>query len=62
MSMEDLASILDVTPGAISLIELGKRSTSSYTIFKLSKEFNIPIDAFYYGDESTSSSSDDRVG
>ena len=48
MSKKDFAKILDVTVATISLIERGVRSIPSYSIHKLSKTLDVPVEAFYY--------------
>ena len=47
MSIEELAILLELSPGFIGLIERGQRGTTLYTIVKLSDIFGIPIDNFF---------------
>lgn len=48
ISIDELAEMLNLTPGFVGLIERGQRGTTPSTLFKLSKLFKIPVDAFFY--------------
>ena len=45
MSIDELAEVLELTPGFVGLIERGRRGTTAHTLFRLSEIFEMPIDA-----------------
>ena len=47
ISMEELALMLNLTPGFIGLIERGQRGTTSTTLHGLSQIFNLSIDTLF---------------
>lgn len=49
MSLDDLAEVLDVSPGFIGLVERNKRGTSREKIEKLCDIFNVSADYLMYG-------------
>ena len=49
MTTEDLAELLNVTPGSIGQLERGDRGTSGLTIRKLADIFGVSVDVLYYG-------------
>jgi len=51
MPRKDFAKLLNVTVATISLIESGDRSIPSYSIHKLSKTLDVPVEDFYHGTE-----------
>jgi len=57
MSIEELAELLELTPGFVGLIERGRRGATAYTLYKLSDIFSIPIDTIF---SKTSVRSSDR--
>lgn len=58
MSIDELAEVLEITPGFVGLIERGDRGATSYTIFKLAETFGTSPDAFYRGTGSALGSTD----
>jgi transcriptional regulator with XRE-family HTH domain len=48
MSIDDLAEMLELTPGFVGLIERGKRGATPHTLFKLSDILGIPIDPLFF--------------
>ena len=49
MTTEDLAELLNVTPGSIGQLERGDRGTSGLTLRKLADIFGVSVDVLYYG-------------
>jgi len=48
ISIDELGSMLELSPSFVGLIERGYRGATSVTLLKLSDMFEIPIDAFFY--------------
>lgn len=42
ISIENLAEILELTPGSVGLIERGRRGATLITLYRISKLFNMP--------------------
>lgn len=53
LAVDQLAKLLDITPGFMGLIERGQRGTNPSTLLKLSEIFETTIDTFFYGREGT---------
>ena len=53
ISIDELAEMLDLTPGFVGLIERGQRGTTSSTLLKMSEVFGMPIDKFFYPNKRT---------
>ena len=49
MSIDELAELLELTPGFVGLIERGQRGATPQTLTKLSNVFGISIDSFFAG-------------
>jgi len=49
ISVDQLAKLLDVTPGFMGLIERGQRGANPTTLLRLSEIFETTIDTFFYG-------------
>jgi len=49
ISVDQLAKLLDITPGFMGLIERGQRGANPSTLLKLSEIFETTIDTFFYG-------------
>ena len=47
MSIDELAELLELTPGFVGLIERGRRGATAYTLYKLSDIFAIPVDSIF---------------
>jgi len=47
MSIEELAHLLDLTPGFLGLIERGQRGITAPNMYKIAEVFNMPIDALF---------------
>ena len=47
MSIDELAELLELTPGFVGLIERGQRGATAYTLFRLSAIFSVPVDAIF---------------
>lgn len=47
LKVDDLAKLLDLTPGYIGLIERGTRGATPLTLYKLSEIFNLSINDFF---------------
>ena len=54
ISLDELAELLELTPGFMGLIERGRRGTTSSTLFKLADVFGIPIDELFYRSQRSS--------
>jgi len=48
ISIDELASMLELTPSFLGSIERGQRGTTPATLLKLSDIFGLPIDSFFY--------------
>ena len=53
ISVDQLAKLLDITPGFMGLIERGQRGANPSTLLKLSEIFETTIDTFFYGREGS---------
>ena len=53
-SIDELAELLELTPGFVGLIERGQRGTTPSTLFKLADVFGMSIDALFYHNQDTS--------
>lgn len=51
LKQKELASLVGITPGALSLIEEGKRTPSKEVLKKIAKAFGIPLSFFLQPDE-----------
>ena len=51
ISVDQLAKLLDITPGFMGLIERGQRGANPSTLLKLSEIFETTVDTFFYGRE-----------
>ena len=51
MSIDELAEVIELTPGFIGLIERGQRGATTSTLYKISKVFNIPVDQLFVRDK-----------
>ena len=49
LTIAEMASLLDLTPGAFGLIERGDRGLTIHNLFKLSNIFGQPTDYFFLG-------------
>jgi transcriptional regulator with XRE-family HTH domain len=47
MSIDELAELLDLTPGFVGLIERGRRGATAYNIHRISEIFNLSVDKLY---------------
>lgn len=47
ISIEELADMLEITPGFVGLIERGYRGTTPNTLFRLADVFSLSIDSFF---------------
>jgi transcriptional regulator with XRE-family HTH domain len=47
MSIDELAEIIEVSPGFLGMMERGQRGITPFTLYCLSQVFNIPVDAFF---------------
>jgi len=47
ISTGELADVIGLTRGHVTLIERGKRGANSVTMVLLSKLFNVPVDRFF---------------
>jgi transcriptional regulator with XRE-family HTH domain len=54
MSIDELAEVLEVTPGFIGLMERGQRGATAYTMHKLSQAFDMPMDVMFAQSDGTS--------
>jgi len=52
MTVSDMAKNLNMKQGAVSLIELGKKSASAYILFSMAKILNESVENFFYDDET----------
>lgn len=48
MSVDELSSMLDITPGYLGLIERGRRGVTAYNFHRLSVIFEIGINEFFF--------------
>ena len=60
ISIDELAEILDLTPGFVGLMERGKRGAALITLLKLSDIFGISIDSFFFKSKSSALSFSDE--
>jgi len=63
ISIDELGSMLNLSPSFVGLIERGHRGTTIVTLLKLSDMFEMPIDAFFYpkGDYSPKLAGDSMI-
>ncbi|MCL2461768.1 MAG: helix-turn-helix domain-containing protein [Defluviitaleaceae bacterium] len=47
MSIDELAELLELTPGFVGLIERGERGATVHTLYKLGNIMGISIDSFF---------------
>ena len=52
LTIDDLSKLLDLTEGAVGLIERGMRGATPLTLLKLSDIFNRPIDHFFFREKA----------
>jgi len=48
ISIEELATVLGITPGFLGLIERGSRGVTALNLFKLADIFKVPADSFFF--------------
>lgn len=54
MSIDELAELLELTPGFVGLIERGRRGATAYTLYKLSDIFAMQVDELFSSPEDNS--------
>ncbi|MDR1065832.1 MAG: helix-turn-helix domain-containing protein [Clostridiales bacterium] len=54
LSLDELAELLQLTPGFVGLIERGKRGATAHTLYKLSEALEMPMEQFFQGGFSQS--------
>jgi len=61
LSIDELAKLLDLTPGYMGLIERGERGTNAFLLLQLSKIFEVSVDTLLNKEDESPFQADSEI-